>query len=85
MRLKIGKKLKTASHNSKFTDSYKKRVYMRIILLSNVDSSHYNLHILLSSRQQTHQLRKIGKICLLMMCELKCKWPVIQTKGKTEL
>ena len=26
MRLKIGKKLKTASHNSKFTDSYQKRV-----------------------------------------------------------
>ena len=26
MRLNIGKKLKTASHNSKFTDSYRKRV-----------------------------------------------------------
>ena len=26
MRLKIGKKLKTASHNSKFTGSYQKRV-----------------------------------------------------------
>ena len=26
MRLKIGKKLKTASHNSKFTDSYQTRV-----------------------------------------------------------
>ena len=26
MRLKIGKKLKTASHNSKITDSYQKRV-----------------------------------------------------------
>ena len=26
MRLKIGKKLKTASHNSKLTDSYQKRV-----------------------------------------------------------
>ena len=26
MRLKIGKKLKTASYNSKFTDSYQKRV-----------------------------------------------------------
>ena len=26
MRLKIGKKLKTASHNSKFTDFYQKRV-----------------------------------------------------------
>ena len=26
MKLKIGKKLKTASHNSKLTDSYQKRV-----------------------------------------------------------
>ena len=26
MRLKIGKKSKTASHNSKFTDSYQKRL-----------------------------------------------------------
>ena len=57
MSLKIGKKLKTAGHNSKFTGSYKKESeYMYIILLSDVDNSNDNLHILFLSRQRTNQL-----------------------------
>ena len=41
MRLKIGKTLKTASHNLKFIDSYQKKKWMHCVhfLLSIVDSS----------------------------------------------
>ena len=54
MKPKIGKKLRIASHNSKFTGSYKKEseyIYMHIILLSYVDNSDNNLNILSLSRQ----------------------------------
>ena len=58
MRLKIGKKLKTASHNSKFTSSYKKEsLCMNIVLQSNVDNSDNNLYILPLSRLRTNQPR----------------------------
>ena len=58
MRLKSGKKLRTASHNSEFIDSYNKKEgkYMHVVLLSIVDNSENNLHILSLSRQRTKQL-----------------------------
>ena len=45
MRLKIGTKLRTASHNSKFTRSYKQRewIYAYYFIVDNSDN---NLHIL---------------------------------------
>ena len=48
MKQKIGKKLRTASHNSKFSGSYKKEseFNMHTILLSILDNSDNNLYIL---------------------------------------
>ena len=43
MRLKIGKKLKTASHNSKFTNSYQKRV-----------NTFYTYYFIVDCRQQRY-------------------------------
>ena len=58
MTLKIGKKLRTASRNTKFTGSFKKEseCNLHIILLSIVDNSDINLDILSLSRQLTNQL-----------------------------
>ena len=57
MMLKIGKKLRTACHYSKLTGSYKKESeYMHIDLLSIIDNSDNNLHILSLFRQRTKQL-----------------------------
>ena len=63
MKLKIGKKLKTASHNSKFSGCYKKRE-----LLSNVGNSYNNLFIscLFLDSELTNYL-KTGKLCVFMM------------------
>ena len=75
MRLKIGKKLKTASHSPKFTDSYKKeRKYMHIILLWITVKITY-IFCLFLDREQTNY-SKIGKVCLFMMYKLNVKWPV---------
>ena len=53
MKLKIGKKVRTASLNLKFPRSYKKRVSF-CILSPIVGNSANNLHILSFSRQQTN-------------------------------
>ena len=76
MRLKIGKKLKTASHNSKFTGSYKKESeYSTCILfycrMSITVIMFYIFCLFLDSKQTNYP--KIGKVCLFMMYGLNLK------------
>ena len=67
MWLKLGKKSRTASHNSKFTDSYKKRVNIKKII--KIDYAYYFIvyksdnNLLFVNRKQTNYF-KIGKFCL---------------------
>ena len=89
--LKTGQNLKTASHNLKFTDSYKKRLNTLykltcgIILLSIVDKSDYIFRFFANSEQTRYF--KIGKFCLFMMHrpKLNVKWQVTQTEGQSGL
>ena len=85
-RLKLGKKLRRASHNSKFTDSYKKRVNtkktskkeyyrsMHIILCSIVENSDNNLLFVFDDQTKYF---KIGKFCSVIS-KLNVKWSVTQ-------
>ena len=79
MKLKIGKKLRTASNIKKFTDSYKKRVGMLYTYHFIADNSDTRiliyLHILSLCQQRTNQLLKCktGKFCLFMMYKLNVK------------
>ena len=68
MRLKIGKKLKTASHNSKFSASYKKRLNalykLAFILLSIVDNSDYTVYFVsLSTASEPATLELVNFVC----------------------
>ena len=75
MRLKLGKKLTTASYNSKFTFSNKKRVnirYANYFMVDNSDVITYKFCFFVNSEQTNYF--KIGKFCLFMMYSIiKCK------------